>query len=162
MRGRLLACPEHSLGNAHSQWLSSEYVMLSGVWAGTGELIARAAGQGRAVPAFNVITLEHAEAIAAGAGDAGVPVLFQLSQNAIAYHQAAEPLLAACREIAAAAPVPIGLHLDHLDLATMRRLPEGVRLIVPRGAGAWLRRQGWTSWSWSGERVCWTRHAAKV
>jgi fructose-bisphosphate aldolase class II len=89
--------------------------MLSGVWAGTGELIARAAGQGRAVPAFNVITLEHAEAIAAGASDAGVPVLLQLSQNAIAYHQAPEPLLAACREIAAAASVPIGIHLDHLD-----------------------------------------------
>ena len=37
------------------------------------------------------------------------------------------------------------LHLDHLDLATLRRLPEGIRLIVPRGAGAWLRSQGWTS-----------------
>jgi L-ascorbate metabolism protein UlaG (beta-lactamase superfamily) len=37
------------------------------------------------------------------------------------------------------------LHLDHLDLATLRRLPEGVRLIVPRGAGTWLRSQGWTS-----------------
>src|SRR6266566_1333036 len=36
------------------------------------------------------------------------------------------------------------LHLDHLDLATLRRLPAGVRLIVPRGAGAWLRGQGWT------------------
>lgn len=37
------------------------------------------------------------------------------------------------------------LHLDHLDLATLRRLPSDVRLIVPRGAGAWLRSQGWSS-----------------
>lgn len=102
--------------------------MLSDVWARTGDLVAQAATNGRAVPAFNVISLDHAEAIAAGAGEAGVAVLLQLSQNAIAYHQAAEPLLAACREIAYAASVPIGIHLDHLDDRDL------VERVLPRAA----------------------------
>ena len=34
------------------------------------------------------------------------------------------------------------LHFDHLDLASLRRLRPDVRLLVPRGAGAFLRRQG--------------------
>jgi L-ascorbate metabolism protein UlaG (beta-lactamase superfamily) len=36
------------------------------------------------------------------------------------------------------------LHLDHLDLPSLKRLGRGVRLVVPRGAGAWLRRCGFT------------------
>jgi L-ascorbate metabolism protein UlaG (beta-lactamase superfamily) len=34
------------------------------------------------------------------------------------------------------------LHLDHLDLASLRGLDDSFRLLVPRGAGAFLRRQG--------------------
>jgi L-ascorbate metabolism protein UlaG (beta-lactamase superfamily) len=34
------------------------------------------------------------------------------------------------------------LHLDHLDLPSLRRLPRTARLLVPRGAGAFLRRRG--------------------
>ncbi len=34
------------------------------------------------------------------------------------------------------------LHLDHLDVPSLRRLPRTVRLLVPRGAGGFLRRQG--------------------
>jgi L-ascorbate metabolism protein UlaG (beta-lactamase superfamily) len=34
------------------------------------------------------------------------------------------------------------LHLDHLDPASLSRLPRGVRLIVPRGAGDFLRGRG--------------------
>ena len=88
-------------------------------WTATGELIEDAATHGTAVAAFNVITLDHAEAIAAGATEAGTAVLLQLSQNAIAYHGAPEPILAACREIAAAATIPIGIHLDHLEDADL-------------------------------------------
>lgn len=36
-------------------------------------LITDAAGRGRAVPAFHVVTLEQAEAITGGAADASVP-----------------------------------------------------------------------------------------
>lgn len=39
----------------------------------TRELVSEAAVAGRAVAAFNVITLEHAEAIASGAQAAGAP-----------------------------------------------------------------------------------------
>jgi L-ascorbate metabolism protein UlaG (beta-lactamase superfamily) len=34
------------------------------------------------------------------------------------------------------------LHLDHLDLPSLRRLDRSVRMLVPRGAGAWLRERG--------------------
>ena len=34
------------------------------------------------------------------------------------------------------------LHGDHLHLRSLRMLGPGVRVVVPRGAGAWLRRRG--------------------
>jgi L-ascorbate metabolism protein UlaG (beta-lactamase superfamily) len=34
------------------------------------------------------------------------------------------------------------LHLDHLDLASLRSLEGSFRLLVPRGAGSFLRRHG--------------------
>jgi L-ascorbate metabolism protein UlaG (beta-lactamase superfamily) len=34
------------------------------------------------------------------------------------------------------------LHHDHLDLASMRSLGAQTRVLVPHGAGAWLRRRG--------------------
>ena len=52
--------------------------------------------RGVALPAFNLITLEHAEAIVAAASQAGRGVVLALSENAIRYHGgAAEPILAA-------------------------------------------------------------------
>ena len=82
--------------------------------ASTGELVAAAVAASAAVPAFNVITLESAEAIVAGADRAGAAVLLQVSENAIGYHGAPGPLLMACRELAEAASVPVGIHLDHI------------------------------------------------
>jgi L-ascorbate metabolism protein UlaG (beta-lactamase superfamily) len=37
------------------------------------------------------------------------------------------------------------MHLDHLDLASLRRLGGGVQLVVPVGAAAWLRKRGFTA-----------------
>jgi L-ascorbate metabolism protein UlaG (beta-lactamase superfamily) len=37
------------------------------------------------------------------------------------------------------------LHHDHLDLASLRMLGEDVPLIVPAGAGGWLRRRGFAA-----------------
>jgi fructose-bisphosphate aldolase class II len=66
------------------------------------------------VLAFNVIGLEHAEAIVEGAEAERAPVILQVSQNAVRYRRGAiEPIAAACREIARAASVPVALHLDH-------------------------------------------------
>lgn len=84
--------------------------------ARTGDLVAAAASRDRAVAAFNVISLEHAEAIVAGAEEAGVSVILQVSQNAVLFHGGnPRPLLMACREVAAAAAVEVSLHLDHID-----------------------------------------------
>ncbi len=83
--------------------------------ATTSELIAAASDSGSALAAFNVLSLDHAEAVAAGAASAGSPALLQLSENAIAFRGGPEPLLAACWEIAAASDTPLGIHLDHIE-----------------------------------------------
>ena len=86
------------------------------------ELLQPAHAAGYGVPAFNVIGLEHAEAIVRGAELERAPVILQLSQNAVAYHLGAvEPIGAACLALARAAAVPVALHLDH---ATDRDLCE--------------------------------------
>jgi fructose-bisphosphate aldolase class II len=85
----------------------------------TATLIAEAVARGRAVPSFNVISLEHAEAIVSGADLAGVGVLLQLSENTVRYHGGMRPIVAACRELAASARSPIGIHLDHFESAAL-------------------------------------------
>jgi fructose-bisphosphate aldolase class II len=79
------------------------------------ELVTDAGHRGRAVPAFNIVGLGQAEAVVWGAEDAGVPVLLQVSENAIRYREGFAPLLAACRELAAASALRIGVHVDHLE-----------------------------------------------
>lgn len=69
----------------------------------------------RALGAFNAILLEHAEAIAGGAEDAGLPVILQLSQNVVRYHGALAPLARACLTIAEMTTVPVVVHLDHIE-----------------------------------------------
>jgi fructose-bisphosphate aldolase class II len=75
---------------------------------------ARTAGIG--VGAFNVITLEHAEAVVAAAEGVGLPVIVQVSENAVKFHLGRlRPIAAAAAEVAAAARVPVSLHLDHVE-----------------------------------------------
>jgi ketose-bisphosphate aldolase len=74
---------------------------------------ARTARQG--VGAFNVVLLEHAEALVDGAQRAGRPVVLQISQNCVAYHGALAPALRATLEVARTATVPAVVHLDHAD-----------------------------------------------
>ncbi len=88
--------------------------------ARTRDLVDDAVARGTAVLSFNVITLEHAEGIVAGLERAGLPGLLQVSENAVRYRQGqSAPLLAACRELADRATVPVGLHLDHLQDADL-------------------------------------------
>ena len=68
-----------------------------------------------AIAAFNVITLEYAEGIVAGAERAGLPALLSVSHNAVRFHGDLAPLAAACRALADAASVPVFLHLDHCE-----------------------------------------------
>src|SRR3954449_9622161 len=71
---------------------------------------------GRGVGAFNVITVEHAEAIVTGAESAGRPVILQISENAERFHHGrVAPIPAAARSIPQAGAVPVALHLDHVE-----------------------------------------------
>ena len=77
------------------------------------ELLSAAAADRRALLAMNVIQLEHAEAIVAGAERVGRPVVLQVSENTVAYHGAAAPILAAALAVAQGATVQVCVHLDH-------------------------------------------------
>lgn len=84
--------------------------------ARTADLVAAAYDAGAALLAFNVITLEHAEAIASGAEQAVAPVIMQISENAVKYHGGQLfPLAAAVAAIAGEAATPIAVHLDHVE-----------------------------------------------
>jgi fructose-bisphosphate aldolase, class II len=90
------------------------------------EIVRPAAAAGRGVGAFNVIGIEYAEAIVAGAEAAGAPVVLQLSQNCVAYHGALGPLGRACAAIAGSAAVPVALHLDHVTGTDLVREADGL------------------------------------
>jgi fructose-bisphosphate aldolase, class II len=77
------------------------------------EVISGAKAGGRGLGAFNVIQLEHAEAIVTGAEAARSPVVLQVSENTVDYHGGLAPLGQACLAIARAAAVPVVVHLDH-------------------------------------------------
>jgi len=90
--------------------------------AATGVLIADAVRAEGVVFAFNVITLEHAEGITDGLAAAGVPGILQISENAVRFHGGRmTPVVAACREVAAAAGVPVSVHLDHVQDVELAR-----------------------------------------
>ncbi|SFY35928.1 class II fructose-bisphosphate aldolase [Streptomyces atratus] len=82
----------------------------------TGELVSAAQAEGRGIAAFNVITLEHAEAIAAGAERAGAPAILQISENAVKFHGGRlSAIAAAAAAVARASSAPLALHLDHVE-----------------------------------------------
>ncbi|MBB6395757.1 fructose-bisphosphate aldolase class II [Actinomadura coerulea] len=85
------------------------------------DVVAAPAAQGRGLGAFNVIQLEHAEAIVAGAERAGAPVVLQISENCVAYHGALAPIGRAVLALGRAASVPVVVHLDHATSADLVR-----------------------------------------
>ena len=124
-----------------------------------GELITRAADTRSAVAAFNVITLEHVEAVIAGAEKVGSPVVLQVSENAVKFRYGRFlPLARAAASAAERAAVPVALHLDHVrsnDLLRQApgagfssvmydaaRLPYAENLAATRAAVDWAHAQG--------------------
>lgn len=88
----------------------------------TGELVSAAAAGSHGIAAFNVITLEHAEAIAAGAEQAGGPAILQISENAVKFHGGRlSAIAAAAAAVARASTAPLALHLDHVVSADLLR-----------------------------------------
>ncbi len=125
----------------------------------TGEIVSSARAGGRGVAAFNVITLEHAEGIVAGAEAAGAPVILQISQNAVRFHgDRLLPIARAAVAVAEAAAVPVALHLDHVeDDALLRQaavaglssamydasvLDYADNVAATRAAAGWAHRNG--------------------
>ncbi|GHE03097.1 class II fructose-bisphosphate aldolase [Streptomyces alanosinicus] len=127
--------------------------------ASTGELVTAAAGTRSAVAAFNVITLEHVEAVIAGAESAGTPVVLQVSENAVKFRYGRLlPLARAAVAAAEHATVPVALHLDHVQsdhllrqahdagfssvMYDAARLPYADNLSATRAAADWAHSQG--------------------
>ena len=100
------------------------------------ELLTAAAAARRALLAMNVIQLEHAEAIVAGAERVGRPVVLQVSENTVAYHGTAAPVLAATLAVADAAAVDVGVHLDHATSVDLihEAVGLGVRSVMYDGS----------------------------
>ncbi|MCH5675171.1 class II fructose-bisphosphate aldolase [Streptomyces gilvus] len=127
--------------------------------ATTGELAARAAAAHSAVPSFNIITLEHVEAVIAGAEAADAPVVLQVSENAVKFRYGRLlPLARAAAAAAERAAVPVALHLDHVQsddllrqapgagfssvMYDAARLPYEENLAATRAAADWAHAQG--------------------
>ncbi|MGQ4434935.1 MULTISPECIES: class II fructose-bisphosphate aldolase [unclassified Streptomyces] len=125
----------------------------------TGELVTRAAATRSAVAAFNIITLEHVEAVIAGAESAESPVVLQVSENAVKFRYGRLlPLARAAVAAAERAAVPVALHLDHVQsddllrqapgagfssvMYDAARLPYAENLAATRAAADWAHAQG--------------------
>ncbi|MGW0762505.1 class II fructose-bisphosphate aldolase [Streptomyces sp. NPDC002814] len=125
----------------------------------TGELVTRAAAVHSAVAAFNIITLEHVEAVIAGAESVDAPVVLQLSENAVKFRYGRLlPLARAAVAAAERAAVPVALHLDHVQsddllrqapgagfssvMYDASRLPYEENLAATRAAVDWAHAQG--------------------
>jgi fructose-bisphosphate aldolase, class II len=92
----------------------------------TSELVREACERHSAIAAFNVITLEHIEAVVRGAEEAGAPVIVQISENAVKFHAGRPiPLTRAAAALAESATVGVGLHLDHVtDMALLHQAAD--------------------------------------
>jgi fructose-bisphosphate aldolase class II len=104
----------------------------------TGDLVTEAREAGRAVAAFNVITLEHVEAVVAGVEQAGFPAIVQVSENAVRFRDGdVLPLARAAAACADASSARLSLHLDHVkDGALLRRAADAGFSSVMFDAGA--------------------------
>lgn len=115
----------------------------------TRELMEAAARRGAGLGAFNVIHLETAEALVAGAELAGLPVILQISENCASYHGGLEPIALGTRAVARQAKVPVALHLDHaedeelalnaVDLGFGSVMYDGAHLDYPENVAATAR-----------------------
>ena len=79
------------------------------------KLVLSAKSAGSAVGAFNVILLEHAEALVSGAEQAKLPIILQISENCVAYHKSLKPISVATIALAESSSVPVSVHLDHAE-----------------------------------------------
>ncbi|NTY60294.1 class II fructose-bisphosphate aldolase [Mycolicibacterium sphagni] len=127
--------------------------------ARTVDLVAAAYREGSGILACNVIMLEHAEAIVAGAEHVGRPVILQLSENAVKFHHGnLQPIAAAAGAVAAAAAIDVAVHLDHVEDEQLLRacaatgassamfdastLDYAANVAATKAAAQWAHREG--------------------
>jgi fructose-bisphosphate aldolase class II len=79
------------------------------------DVLAAAVRDSRGVGAFNVIQIEHAEALVGAAEETGLPVVLQISENAARYHGGLAPIALATKAIARSSSARCVLHLDHAE-----------------------------------------------
>ena len=95
--------------------------------ARTADVVSAAATAREGVGAFNVITLEHAEAIALGVETAGRSGILQISENAVRFHGGQlDPIASAVVAVAEQARVPLAVHLDHVEDDSLLRQAAGL------------------------------------
>ena len=122
--GSWAAAARHAGRHLDRRQREREHLML----AGLREVLDPAVDAGTGIGAFNVICLEHAEAVIWGAEAANLPVVLQVSENAVLYHRSLEPILIATVALARNADIPAVVHLDHVTD------PDLVRAGVELGA----------------------------
>lgn len=86
--------------------------------------------------AFNVAHLENAERFIASAESAQLPVILQISENAVKYHGSLAPLALGTLAAARAAEVGVVVHLDHAESPALidEALDLGIRSIMYDGS----------------------------
>jgi fructose-bisphosphate aldolase, class II len=127
--------------------------------ARTRDLVDDARRASGATAAFNVITLEHAEAIAAGAERAGRPAILQISENAVRFHHGRLlPLARAVLAVAELSSARLSVHLDHVEdvellhqsasagvssvMFDASKLEFGANLAATKAAAEWAHDHG--------------------
>lgn len=125
----------------------------------TTEALMKAAVSSRTpVLAFNVITLEHVEAVCRAAEQVQRPVILQISENAVKYHGGAAALAAACLVLADSSSAEMSLHLDHVESLDLlhqahalgvssvmfdaSRLPDAENTALTRETTEWAHARG--------------------
>lgn len=74
-----------------------------------------------AVGAFNVILIEHAEALVKAAEIAETGIVLQISENCVSYHGSLKPIAAATKAIIEASSINLSMHLDHAEKVDLIR-----------------------------------------
>jgi fructose-bisphosphate aldolase class II len=119
-----------------------------------------AVGNGLGLAAFNVISLEHGEAIVEAAEQTQQPAVLQISENCIRFHRGLlKPLVSGLAALAESSHARVSLHLDHIEDERILReaagtaitsvMFDGSRLgfqdnvIATRDAARWAHQRGW-------------------
>jgi fructose-bisphosphate aldolase class II len=128
--------------------------------AHTGELMRDAVGSGVGLAAFNVISLEHGEAIVEAAEQTELPAVLQISENCIKFHRGRlKPLVSGLAALAESSQARVSLHLDHIEDERILREAAGTaitsvmfdgsrlgfqdNIAATRDAARWAHLRGW-------------------